>query len=82
MSDRRGICGGGAYVCVCILAAWHGNFLPSFRESLLVGVDGSQEDKNTRSLIPSPGSLVWANPMLPPGMLALEGELRNHSFIF
>lgn len=30
------------------LAAQHLNFLPAFKESLLVAVDGSLEAKNTR----------------------------------
>lgn len=36
-------------VCMCVnLADQHLNFLPAFKESLLVGIDGSLEAKNTR----------------------------------
>lgn len=49
-------------VCMCVhLAAQHLNFLPAFKESLLVGVDGVWKLKTPEnSFLPFLGNLMWA----------------------
>lgn len=77
MSGRRAMYSGGVHVCIPWLLSIWTSFLQLGNHGwwVLMGAN-----KHQTCILSFPGSLVRANPMLLPGTLALEGELRNCSY--